>query len=749
MPLRFLLLLLAVPAWAQPAGEVRGTVVDQRGGEPLARVRVQLAGTDHRTETGDDGRFLLSDLPPGSYTLHVATVGYRLLKEPFALAPGEAKEFEVVLSPDTLRQATSVEVRADPFEPTRQDSPSEFAIEGNEAKNLASVVADDPLRSIHAVPGVTSNDGYNSHFSVRGADYHRVGLYLDGILVHLPFHTVVEDSPAGSLTAINGDLTESLSLHTGAFPARYADRTGAALDVQTRDGSHRGVLLRGAASMSNASAMAEGPLGEQGAWLATVRKSYLQYILRRTSNDDTLAFGFVDGQGKLSYDLSPQHHVSLALIQGRSDLDRTRNQEKLGLNSPMLADNVLTIANVAWRYSPPGRFFVTNRAAYMRERYHNRNRDRDDLARGYYGEWVWSASGGLAWSSQGDIDFGAGARRLRDDGFWNRYLSNPLTVQRLDEYAGRGVLAGGYVTPSWNAWRGRIRLSAGMRWDHHDANGVTTVTPQAGLALQVHPRTQFRLGWGQYAQQPDLRWMFMKIGGPRLGPERSNHLVASLEHRFAERLRIRAEFFNRQDRDLLFRPLAEPRIIGGKIFSPRLDEPVFNSVRGYSRGFEVFLQRRSANRLSGWVSYAYNRTRLRDAVAGTFPSDTDQTHTVNAFGSYRLRPTVNLSARFLAGSGFPIPGFFRQDGEVYCLAESRNGLRLDTYHRLDARLNKAFVYQRWKMTLYAEVLNLYNRDNYRFEELIRFRRSDGRATLRFQQLFPIVPSVGIVFEFGG
>ncbi len=172
-------------------------------------------------------------------------------------------------------------------------------------------------------------------------------------------------------------------------------------------------------------------------------------------------------------------------------------------------------------------------------------------------------------------------------------------------------------------------------------------------------------------------------------------------------------------------------------------------MRGYGRGFEVFLQRRSANLLSGWVSYAYSRARLRDGDAGiSFPADEDQTHTVNAFGNYRVRPTVNLSLKWLYGSGYPLPGFYRiQDGQ-YFLAESRNQVKVDTFQRVDARLNKAYVFQRWKVTLYAEVVNVFNRANHRFSSFDGYNSRTGRVWLSVTKMFPIIPSAGVVLEFG-
>jgi hypothetical protein len=95
-------------------------------------------------------------------------------------------------------------------------------------------------------------------------------------------------------------MLESLDLHSGAFPSPFADRTAGILDVHTRDGSRTGSHFRATASASNAGVMAEGPLGKHGSWLAGGRKSYLQYIIQRTSTDSSMAFGMWDTQGRIA-----------------------------------------------------------------------------------------------------------------------------------------------------------------------------------------------------------------------------------------------------------------------------------------------------------------------------------------------------------------------------------------------------------------------------------------------------------------
>ena len=52
------------------------------------------------------------------------------------------------------------------------------------------------------------------------------------------------------------------------------------------------------------------------------------------------------------------------------------------------------------------------------------------------------------------------------------------------------------------------------------------------------------------------------------------------------------------------------------------------------------------------------------------------------------------------------------------------------------------------MTLYAELINVYNRHNQRFDNLQSNNPNTGKARLGFYELFPILPSVGVVFEFG-
>jgi hypothetical protein len=753
---RHILLALAVvlaltPARSQTAGRIRGSVVDTSGGEALANVKVQLTGSSLRAISDATGHFHIDAIPPGDYTLNVSTVGYHLANRSFHLDPGETKEFEVLLTPDSLRQTDTVEARTDPFESSRQDSPSTLVMAGNDVKNLGSVLADDPLRAVQSLPGVTSNNDFDARFSLRGADYDRIGLYLDDVLLHEPFHELQGVTVSGSGTAFNGDMVEMMELDEGAYPARFGDRSAGVLNVETREGNRDDFTFRVAASASNAGVMAEGPFSKKkkrGSWLVATRKSYLQYILERTFPNTSLIFGLEDVQARLSYDLTSKSSLSLYLLESYSDLDRTRDRSQLGINSVMDGGYHYTLANLGWHATPTNTLIVSSHAAWMREKWNDTDPNSLSLGQGFYGEWVWNANATWMWNNRAPLDIGWSTRELRDEGYSNQYQSTTSKPTILDHFNGDSTRVGGYAQQSFLAWKGRLHLEAGARWDHDSIDRVAAVSPQASASLMVTSYTRVQLGFGQYTQYPEISVLTSPLGARGMLPQRSNQAIAAVEQRIGSRTRLRAELYNRADRDLIFQPLYDPRLLTtGKVFAPPLNPPYTNSLRGYSRGAEFFLQRSSANRLTGWVSYAYGHAEDRDGVLGNrFPSDYDQRHTVNVYGSYRLKPTVNMSLRWSYGSAFPIPGYLQQIGSNYYLTTVRNQLRLPAYERTDYRINKAWAHDKWKMTLYGEVINLTNRTNYIFDSFNGYTSSTHQAYITLDKMFPILPSAGLVFE---
>jgi hypothetical protein len=571
---------------------------------------------------------------------------------------------------------------------------------------------------------------------------------MDGILLHSPLHTLQSTSATGSESAFNGGMVESLELYEGAMPAQYSDRTAGALDVHSRDGGRNGVSFRAEASMSNAGFTAEGPIdaAKHGSWLVSARKSYLQYLIDRIGVDTSLVFGLQDVQGRLTYDLTPRNFLSLDILESDTGLDRSARKATLGVNSLTWAGYDFTVAKLGWRYTPNEKFILHSRAAWMREKFYDQNPQKLLLGDGFYGEWTGNQTATWVANSNSTLDFGWSARAIRDQGYANQYQSN-LTARLLENYRGNSTRGGAYMVESVSALSGLLHFSFGGRFDRDSLSGRTAWLPQASMAVAPAKSTRFQLAWGEYAQYPEVSQLTSNLGNRGLLPARTIQLTAAFEQRLGERTRLRAEFYDRTDRDLIFQPLYEPRILNGKVFAPPLNALYENSLRGYSRGFEIFLQRSSANRLTGWISYAYGHAQMREGIDHiTFPSDWDQRHSVNVYAGYRLRPSVNLSVRSVFGTGFPIPGFLQKVGNNYFLTTQRNETRLGNYERTDFRVNKNWTKVKWKTTLYGELINLTNQTNYRFDSFNGYNASTRQASISLDKLFPILPSVGVVIE---
>jgi hypothetical protein len=737
--MKFLLLFTAsvLPLLA----DVTGRVVDARGGEPLARVRVRIVGTTWETATDRDGRFQLDIPTAGEYTLQVETVGYRLAAHAFTLQAGQKHDFDIILSPETFRRTDKVEVQSGPYAiEDSAASPGRLTLTGGEIKNLSTVLLDDPLRAMHALPGVASNNDFQSHFTLRGADFRRIGLYVDDVLVHMPFHSIANEGDA-SLSMLNGEMVSDMLLLPMAFPAQYTDRTASIVELRTRDGSKSKRSIRAAAGVAAASILAEAPFaGGRGSWIASARKSYLQYLVSRVSDDNALALGYTDLQSKIAYSLTDRQQVSVYVLDGVTDLDRSAASDRLGVNALLSAQTRSSLAKVSWQYTPVSQLVLTATGAWLRERFDSSNRNGQPIDFGSYGEWI--GNGRATWQMTPALTFEGGwsARRMRDNGFEYRYLSNPVRVQQLDIHRGTGLRQGGYAQQSWSLGRA-LRTTAGVRWDTHDLYNSSVVSPNASLTIGP-----VQLAWGQYVQFPELAILTSPAGGTRLLPERANHFAASIEKRIGDNTRIRFEAWNRDDRDLLSRPFFDLRLAGGRI--PPTNPLFFNSIRGYSRGAQFVVQRRSANRLSGWASYTLSYARERDALEGThYWSPNDQRHIINTYLSYRVTSSLNLSGRWGYGSGEPIPGFVTQIDGVLFLAPQRNELRLPAYHRIDFRANKSFTYDAWKLTLYGEVINLTNRQNIRFVSFDGANSATNRVFVTIERVFPIVPVAGVTLEF--
>lgn len=96
-----LLLLTALPVEAQQPGSITG-MVTMRGNVPQEGVQISLVGTQQGTVTAANGRYLIPNVAPGTYTLRVERLGVMTQTQEITVAAGERVQVDFVLQVQAL-----------------------------------------------------------------------------------------------------------------------------------------------------------------------------------------------------------------------------------------------------------------------------------------------------------------------------------------------------------------------------------------------------------------------------------------------------------------------------------------------------------------------------------------------------------------------------------------------------------------------------------------------------------------------
>jgi TonB-linked SusC/RagA family outer membrane protein len=214
-------LIVAAPGRVQAQnGTLTGTVTDQNTRGPLSTVQVYLLGTSRGGLSGPDGRFTLTDVPPGTYTVVAQRIGYQEARQTgVVVGGGQTATVSLSMSPSVLAlQEVVATGLIDPVEGVR--SPISVARISKEMMPVA--VAGPAIQAVQGrVAGVTINRGsgqpgsepsimLRTPTSLRGSGAPMI--VVDGVILG----GVIGDA---NTTSIDGLDIESIEIIRGAAAA--------------------------------------------------------------------------------------------------------------------------------------------------------------------------------------------------------------------------------------------------------------------------------------------------------------------------------------------------------------------------------------------------------------------------------------------------------------------------------------------------------------------------------------------------
>jgi outer membrane receptor for ferrienterochelin and colicin len=364
--------------------------------------------------------------------------------------------------------------------------------------------------------------------------------------------------------------------------------------------------------------------------------------------------------------------------------------------------------------------------------------------------------------------------------------------------------AGAWIVDRWTLtpW---LTAEPGLRVDWSGLAGEVVASPRVAVAADVGRGVRVRAAGGLFTQGPGYEKLLQSdyfvdlsnAGTLGLRSERAWHALVGVERTFAHGIVARAEgYYKRFDRLIVGRLESEdelaarratydfpPELIDQLPNAPQITSIPGNDGAGRAYGVELYLARQAqsmTDRLSGWASYTWGRAETT-AYGRTFLSDYDRRHALSLVAGYRLSRLIELGTTVRVQSGFPysLPIGVRVsavadapdvdgDGNSGELVPERdpvglpiwvpdfgdttnlNSGRLPFYARADVRVTFRPQWQNGRWQLYAEVINVLNRDNASSlnAELLYDPNSDRpQVTTTRDGSVPLLPSFGVRYRF--
>lgn len=696
----------------QSTGYVVGTVTVETG-DPAANATVVLEGTRLGAVAEEDGSFIIADVPAGTYTVQVRLIGYeqatplsvRVYANDTTRVVVTLRENEIELS-----QILITGSRRQAAEDTR---PSVATMTPREAKYLPGA-AEDVLRSLQALPGVTSINDFSSQLIVRGSGPDQNLIMIDGFEVINPYRLY------GVISMFNPETVRDISLQTGGFAAQYGDRLSAVIDVKNRDGrSDVGLSAKLNLSLTNMNLIAEGSLPWDGSsYLLSLRRTYYDLILgpilkkAKLVEGDVALPNFRDLQFRGLVPLNAAHRLIVNALTSRDGASVISGAERNRADSVSVFDESFnSMIGATWQFTPSTDLLLSTQLSWYRNSgegafdgtFVDPSQNTGSIGRGDtlglrfvrfavdydYAYTKTSLQQRLVWTrDRHTLEAGLGVDFLRTD--FTRFFEIDQALR--DFIAQRGFIVPTNQTESVRYNRYHIyaqdRITFGDRWFLQPGVRLDFypflskrfyLSPRLNLSYKLNDLTTLRAAYGLYFQSPGMekenfqtRITFDDEAFKTLVAENARHYILGIERMVTASWQFKAEAYYKRFSDVI----VPQKLQGGRWYSQRTSDSIHsvhgwtppvripsdsltsfpvNDATGRAYGFEVMLQKIASlptDKFNGWISYALAfAERERDGVVTPFFFD--QRHAINIVGNYKFAEAWELGVRFTLRSGRP------------------------------------------------------------------------------------------------
>ncbi len=750
------------PAVASPAAPVSGVtltgvVLEKGSRDPMSGIRVGVVRKSPPSQPAQEaitdaaGRFSFAGLLPGEVSVALTGSRIRSARTTEKLTAGRRREVTYY----ALRRQGAFEavVRGEPI----RKEVIEQVLSVDELKRIPGT-QNDALKAVQNLPGVARAPFGGGLLVVWGSAPGDTRVYADGVQLPTLYHF------GGFRSTINSEFVQDLAFRPGGYGADYGRGLGGMVDITTRtpkqDRLHGSVTL----DLIDGSLTVEGPITKKLYFAVGARVSWISAFLPifNRSNFQISPF-YWDYQLALSYRPTPRDDIDLFIFGSTDDIAaRVQNPDpnaSVDIDShtyfsrarvrfthrfdrdtqltvmPSIGGDTFTLnTGVQGLGGNPLKLDFLTVAYNLRSELRHRFLPQLDTAFGVDLQGARTSFSVVSNTTGGPNSSGAGMMGLMpsttaavsDASVAHLVQTAPYAIARLFLFDRRLL-----ISP-------QLRLEAAYlrSYDGQISRWVVVPEPRLLVQVQVVPGLLALKGaLGIYHQAPTGAENSKSFGNPNLDFELGTTYVLGLDVDPTRTLHIEAQGFYKDLRSLV---VTDPSI--------RYD----NGGLGRAYGGELLVRQRLWHNFFGWIAYTLSRSERKDRPEQDwFLFRFDQTHILTLVASYKL-PFWGLEAgvRFRYVTGNPntptVSGIRSLKNQVY--EPVLGGLetsRLPAFQQLDLRIDKTFTFNRWKLGLYLDIQNLYNRSN---PELLVY---GGRQLYQSGLVtgIPFFPNLGVRGDF--